>query len=592
MTAQGTTLPARFAAQAAATPDAVAVTSGATRLTYRELDRRSDALAWRLLRRDVRPGQTVAVLMERTPDLAVALLGVVKAGAAFLPLHSTYPVERIEWILADASCPVLLVDAATRDRGLPAGPQAVVVDDGRPDIDGDDGGGPVPACVGPGDLAYVMYTSGSTGHPKGVMVDHRAALELMLDPCWDSGHHRRVLMIAPYAFGVSDYELWVPLLHGGEVVMAPPGKLDVETVRTLVRVHAITGLHLTAGLFRVIADEAPDAIAGVREVLTGGDVITPAAVSRVLAACPDLVVRAMYGATESVLFATHHPMTAATYVAARTVPVGRPVRGARVYLLDERGQLVPPGSEGEIHIGGTRLALGYLGRPELTEERFVTDPFAGPGARMYRTGDLGRWTPDGLLDFVGRADDQIKVRGFRVEPAEVEYALRGGVPGLADVAVVAQATPEGARRLVAYLVPEAGADVNPGAVRRHAADLLPDHMVPEAVVVIAALPLTANGKLDRRALPAPDGPDRADHRVPRTDSERLVCRLFGEVLGMAPVGLDDDFFALGGQSLLAMRLMTQISNERGITLPVITLFDASTAEQLAAELDARFDTAA
>jgi acyl-coenzyme A synthetase/AMP-(fatty) acid ligase len=365
--------------------------------------------------------------------------------------------------------------------------------------------------------------------------------------------------------------------------MAPPGELEVAALRRLIAEHHITAVHLTAGLFRVIAEEAPDVLTGVREVMTGGDVIAPSSVDKVLTACPDIVVRAMYGSTESTLFTTNSPMTA-PFTPGATVPVGRPMDTIRVYVLDAELRQVPVGETGELYVAGPRLAKGYLRRPDLTAERFVADPFGEPGDRMYRTGDLGRWTPDGLIDFAGRADDQVKIRGFRVELAEVESTL-AKAPGLAHVAVVAKPADDGTKRLVAYVAPQAG-EVDLDALRATAKEWLPGYMVPDAFVVLDQLPLTPNGKLDRRALPEPPAATGSADQSPRTESERVLCDLFAEVLGMPSVGIDDDFFELGGQSLLAMRLINRIQDVTGTTLPIVALFDAGTVAGLAGELDA------
>jgi acyl-CoA synthetase (AMP-forming)/AMP-acid ligase II len=333
----------------------------------------------------------------------------------------------------------------------------------------------------------------------------------------------------------------------------------------------------------VIAEEAPDVLTGVREVMTGGDVIAPSSVAKVLGACPDIVVRAMYGSTESTLFTTNSPMTA-PFTPGVTVPVGRPMDTIRVYVLDAELRQVPVGETGELYVAGPRLARGYLRRPDLTAERFVADPFGEPGDRMYRTGDLGRWTPDGLIDFAGRADDQVKIRGFRVELAEVESTL-AKAPGLAHVAVVAKPADDGTKRLVAYVAAQAG-DVDLDALRATAKEWLPGYMVPDAFVVLDQLPLTPNGKLDRRALPEPPAATGSADQHPRTEAERVLCDLFAEVLGIPSVGIDDDFFELGGQSLLAMRLINRIQDVTGTAVPIVALFDAGTVAGLAGELDA------
>lgn len=575
----------QFAVQVRRTPDAVAVSSGDVQLTYGELDERSNRLAQRLLGLGVGPEDPVAVLMERSANVVVAILAAVKAGGFYLPLHDAYPTKRMQWITDNAGGPVLLTDEAMRARGLPRTGQVIVVDTDR-ELSAMPASDPkVP--VHPDQLAYVIYTSGSQGHPKGVAVTHRGVLGLALDSCWDSRRHERVLLVAPYAFGVSTYELWVPLLRGGRIVVAPPGDLDVGTLRRLITKEEITGLHLTAGLFRVVADEAPECLAGVREVLTGGDVISPTAVQRVLEKCPDTVVRAMYGATEVSSFATNSPMRA-PYQAGASVPVGRPMDNVRIYVLDEHLRPVRPGVAGELYIAGERLARGYFGRPDLTAERFVADPFTG--GRMYRTGDLVRWTPEGLIDFVGRANDQVKIRGFRVELAEVEAAL-AKYPGLAHVAVVAREAGTGDKRLVAYVVPESG-EVDTAALRAHSRSLLPEYMVPSAFVALGTLPLTPNGKLDRRALPAPVFDDvSASYRAPRNARQETLCALFAEVLGVPTVGVDDSFFDLNGQSLLAMRLISRIHTTLGAELTIADLFNAPTVAELDRHLDDTADQA-
>nr|WP_156164311.1 non-ribosomal peptide synthetase [Streptacidiphilus albus] len=564
-------------------PDAVAVRCAGRELSYRELDERANRLAHRLLGLGVGSEAPVAVLMERSVDLVVALLAVLKAGAFYLPLHSGSPLERMQWIVDETCAPVLLADAATRGRGLPTADTVLLVDD-----DGEPAGQPVtdPGVVGrPEQLAYVMYTSGSTGRPKGVAVTHRDVLELVVDGMFGPGAHERVLMVAPYAFDPSTYELWVPLLHGGRTVVTPEGDLSVATLARLIAEERITGLQVTAGLFRVMAEEDPGCFAGVREVITGGDVISPTAVRRVLEHCPDTVVRSTYGPTETTLFATQHPWKAADTVPA-PIPVGRPLDGMRAYVLDDALSLVRPGVAGELYLAGAGLARGYFGRADLTAERFVADAFGPAGSRMYRTGDLARWSDAGLLEFVGRADDQVKIRGFRIELGEIEAVL-GRYPGLAQVAVVAREDQPGDKRLVAYLVAETGTDapntvdiVDTDALRAHTAGLLPEYMVPTAFMVLDQLPLTTNGKLDHRALPAPDLPTAGTGRTPRTPQEEALCRLFAEILAVPAVSIDDNFFELGGHSLLATRLVSRIRTSLNIELPVRTIFEAPTVATL------------
>ncbi|MEU6405194.1 non-ribosomal peptide synthetase [Streptomyces sp. NPDC046985] len=560
-----------FAEQALRTPDVIAVSCGEDRLTYRELDARANRLAHRLAELGVRAETPVAVLMERSVDLVAALLAVLKAGGCYLPLHSAYPAARMRQIVGHCAVPVLLTDPATRERELPE-VAAVVTVQGEKGLAGYPDSDPgVP--VDPEHLAYVIHTSGSTGVPKGVAVAHRDAVGLARDAIWEGGRHERVLMLAPYAFNVSTYELWVPLTHGGRLVAPPAGDLDVARIHRLIVEERITGVHLTAGLFRVLAEEAPQCLAGVREVLTGGDVIAPTAVQRVLARNPGLVVRAMYGATEATLFSTHSPMTA-PFTPEGPVPVGRAMDGVRLHILDAELRAVPAGEVGALHIAGRGVARGYLNRPELTSERFVANPFGGPGERMYRTGDLVRRDRRGRIEYVGRADEQLKVRGFRVEPAEVEAAL-ALFPGVSHAAVAAKESETGDRRLVGYYVPQ-GEDVEAAAVRAHLAELLPDYMVPAALMAVPYLPLTPNGKLDRRALPDP-GPDRSPAgRAPASDRQRELCALFAEALAAPEVGTDDSFFDLGGESLAAMRLVSRIRSRFGTDLTITQFFDTPT----------------
>jgi|HubBroStandDraft_6_1064221.scaffolds.fasta_scaffold60177_2 amino acid adenylation domain-containing protein len=567
----------RFAQVVARTPDAIAVSSPAEGevLTYAELDERANRIARRLIGLGVRPEDPVMVLQERTVAMVASILGIVKAGATYLPLHSAYPVQRMQWIADHVGRPVLLADAVMRERGLPQVPVTVFVDSDAelPSLPGTDPG----ERAGLDHLVHVIHTSGSTGDPMGVAVTHRGVLGLALDSCWDGGAHKRIAMLAPYAFAVSTYELWVPLLHGGHLVLAPPGHLDVGTLRELIAEHKLSAVHVTAGLLRVVADEAPECFAGVREVLTGGDVISAKAVRLVLQACPDTVVRATYGSSELSLFVLSSPMRA-PYSMGPVVPVGRGLDNIRLYLLDEQLSPLPPGEVGDLYVAGSRLARGYYRRPGITAERFVADPFGGGGQRMFRTGDQVRVRQDGLIEFVGRSGDQVKIRGYRVELAEIESVL-ASYRGLAHAVVVARAVEDGEKRLIAYIVPEGGTlDIE--GLRAHAKDLLPEYMVPSAFVTLDSLPLTPNGKVDREALPEPAEEAPAAYRAPQTPRQELLCSLFAEVLGVPRVGLDDSFFDLHGESLMAMRLVGSIQDRLGAELLVSDIFDTPTVAEL------------
>ena len=388
----------------------------------------------------------------------------------------------------------------------------------------------------PDQLAYVMFTSGSTGVPKGVAVTHRDIAELAADRRVCGRGWGRVLVHSPHTFDASTFEMWVPLLSGGAVVVAPPGAVDAAGLAAVVAGESVTGLVMAVGLVRAIAEEDPGAFAGLERVWTGGDVVPPETVTRVLEACPGIEVVNGYGPTETTCFsAAHLVVRGADYPGA--VPIGRPLAGTRLYVLDEWLGLVPAGVPGELYIAGAGLARGYLNRPGLTAERFVADPSGPAGSRMYRTGDLVRWNADGELVFVGRVDDQVKVRGFRIEPGEVESALAAH-GSVGQAAVIVREDRPGDKRLVAYVVPAPAARCRGRgragrALRR---DRLPDYMVPSAFVVLDALPLTVNGKLDRRALPEPDlgGGTAAGRRG--TPAEEILCGLFADVLGLTAVG--------------------------------------------------------
>ncbi|HEU5160839.1 MAG TPA: amino acid adenylation domain-containing protein [Streptosporangiaceae bacterium] len=499
-----------FEAQASRTPAVVAVRQGTDALTYRELDERAGRLARRLTGLGVRAEDRVGVLMDRSVETVVALLAIVKAGGAYLPLDEWAPDERLRLMLTEAGASVLVTDRVWEPtaRRICSGhvvlgervrDETVPGEAGRGEAADDDSA----RRIDPEQLLYVMYTSGSTGVPKGVAVRHRDVVALAFDRLFAGPAHDRVLLHSPLGFDASTYELWVPLLRGGQVVVAPPGDIDPAVLRQAITEHGATGMYLTAGLFRMISVEAPHCLAGAGEVWSGGEAVPAAAVRAVLEACPGLAVVDGYGPTETTTFATTYSMADAAAVPA-AVPIGRPLDNMRVYVLDGRLRPVPVGVPGELYIAGAGLARGYLGRPGLTAERFVADPHGAPGTRMYRTGDLVRWRADGILDFIGRVDDQVKIRGFRIEPGEIEAVLVRH-PQVSECVVVVRQDRSGRKHLVAYLVPEPGsADAGGPAPREYLAGLLPDYMVPQTFVTLDRLPLSPNRKVDRRALPAPD----------------------------------------------------------------------------------------
>ncbi|MBB5928532.1 non-ribosomal peptide synthase/polyketide synthase [Streptomyces echinatus] len=571
-----TTVAALFAEQVCRTPDAVALEAGDEHVTYRELDTRAARLAARLAGLGVRPERPVGVLMDRSADLIVTQLALVRTGGVCVPLDGRAPAERLRRTLTEAGAALLLTDAGWEETAREALPG-----DGVLRVD-DTSGTPAPAparTVHPDNIQYLMFTSGSTGTPKGVAVRQRDVVALALDRAFTG--HDRVLVHSPGAFDASTYEVWVPLLRGGTAVLAPPTDLDAAQVRHAITEQRVNCLWLTAGLFRLLAQEDPACLRGAREVWTGGEAVPGAVVRRVLQACPGLTVVDGYGPTETTTFATRRVFRAGDPLPA-VLPIGRPLDNTRVYVLDAALQPQPPGIPGELYVSGAGLARGYTGRPGATAARYVADPYGPPGARMYRTGDIVRWSADGELHFVGRADDQIKIRGFRVEPAEIEARLTAH-PGIAE-AVVSLYEDAGRKRLAAHLVPAGAATVPSAAeLRAHLAAGLPDYMLPAAFVTVSELPLTGNGKVDRRRLPAPDwsaGGERA-HRAPRTETERVLAGIWAELLGVARVGVDDNFFMLGGDSILSIQVVSR-ARTAGLTLTPRDLFRHPTVAELAA----------
>ncbi|MCP3014693.1 amino acid adenylation domain-containing protein [Nocardiopsis dassonvillei] len=567
---------AAFAEQAARTPRAPALVGDFPALTYAELDARSADLA-RLLRAwGVGTEDAVPLLLERGPHVVTAMLAVLRAGGAYVPVHPDDPAERVAWTVERTGARVIVTDTASRSR-LPEGTDArVLVLDGHgpyPTVRTED---PLPEAD-PRALAYVMHTSGSTGEPKGVAVTHADVVALARDSRWGGGRDERVLFHSSHAFDAATYEIWTPLLRGGAVVVAPPGRMSAEEFGALARRHRVTSTFVTAALFNLYAAQDPSCFAPLREVITGGEAASPASLHRVLDACPGTAVANGYGPTETTTFATHHP-AARTAEPVRTVPVGTPLDGMRARVLDTLLRPVPPGAVGELYVGGAGVARGYLGRPGLTAERFVADP-AGDGERLYRTGDLVLWNGSGELEYVGRADSQVKIRGFRIEPGEVEAALLA-LDGVAEAVALVRAAPGGGRRLLAYAVPSTGEAAEEAAEewRRALARVLPGYMVPAAVVALDALPLTANGKVDRRALPDPG--HGGEHTAPRTDTERVLAEVFASVLAVERVGVHDDFFALGGDSILSIQMVSR-ARRAGVELSSRDVFSHPSVAALA-----------
>ncbi|MFD7921589.1 amino acid adenylation domain-containing protein [Streptomyces sp. NPDC059740] len=562
-----------FTAQARRTPEAAALLFGEERVDYAALDAWSDRLAARLARAGVRRGAVVGLHLEREPRMVAALLAVLKLGAAYLMLDPDLPAERLTTLTAQAGAG-LVVSAGRLDWAA-----APVLDLTAPEEDAADADAPVAAVeVHPDELACVMFTSGSTGTPKGVATPHRALVSFFHGPDpLAFGPGETVLQCSSVSWDVFAVELFGPLLFGGTCVLQAGQTPEPARIARLTARHGVTALYLSASLLNHMLDEYSAAFDGVRLLMTGGEPVSPAYLARAMRAYPGTRFLNCYSPLECTIFSVRRTVTGAD-TDPGPVPIGRPMPGMRLYVLDGRLRLVSPGVVGELYVAGAGVARGYAGRADLTAERFVADPF-GSGGRMYRTGDLVRWNVRGELEFVGRVDHQVKVRGIRVEPDEVAAVLERDASVGRAVVVVREDRP-GDRRLVGYVVPAVGSVVDVSAVREGVRGVLPGYMVPAAVVVVDALPLTVNGKLDRGALPVPDYGASAGGGAPGSVQEQVLCELFAEVLGLPEVGVRDDFFALGGHSMLAMRLVSRLRTVLGVELGVRELFRAPTVEAL------------
>ncbi|MBV9862560.1 MAG: amino acid adenylation domain-containing protein [Alphaproteobacteria bacterium] len=576
------TLHALFSAQAVAAPQAIAVEDDGSRLSYAELDRRSDIIAAALAKRGVEPGALVGLCVERSAAMLAGILGILKAGAAYVPLDPYYPADRIAFMVEDSAAALVLTESGLIPRLGLAANRCLALDALDPSRDG----GRPAAAGSAGDLAYVIYTSGSTGLPKGVQVPHRAVVNLLYAMHRELGFSERdrVLALTGISFDISVLELLLPLLFGATVIIASRAEAaDGRRLRERIERSRPTLLQATPVTWRLLIEAGWRDGAGVT-LLCGGEAVDPALAR-------ELVARAgrfwnVYGPTETTIWSSAHCVTR---VDGPRIPIGRPLANTTFYILDAARRAVPVGATGELYIGGAGVAEGYLRRPDLTAERFVDDPFAAGGnGRMYRTGDFARWLPDGTVEFHGRTDEQVKIRGFRIEPGEIAAVL-SEVAGVAQALVLA--FPDDARAGEAELV----GFVQPGkpapsveTLRDHARRKLPEHMVPGRLVIVQSWPLTPNGKIDRnkliadlRAMPEPG----TARQRPIADAEERVAQLFEQVLEVRPVGPDDDFFRLGGHSLRAVRLLDLIERHFGRRLHINTLYhQGATPAYLAAIL--------
>ena len=562
-----------FARQAAATPDAVALVHGDGTVTYRELDRRADRLARHLRELGVGAETRTAVFLDRSPELVVAYLAVLKAGGVYVPLDPGYPHDRLAFLLNDSAAPFVLSTHALSGLLPATGARLVAVEDTLPDAPA----GPPPELARPDQLAYLIYTSGSTGTPKGAMNTHRGVTRFALAAAEAFGltPQDRALQLAPLGFDVVAEELYPHLLTGGSVAL-PEGEPPIGTgeLWDLVRASGATILSTTPSRLGAIGAADRDAVPpSLRTLVFGSEAAPPLRALLPWREWSGRLVQ-VYGVTEAGCTSTAAAVDFDGELDA-VVPLGLPLPGCRAYVLDPWLEPAPAGVPGELYLGGPSVSRGYHGRPALTAERFLPDPFGGdPGARLYRTGDVVRRRSDGTLQFVERADRQVKIRGFRVEPNEVEAALAGH-PSLAGCAVENRPDAQGQARLVAYAAPAAGAhSTTAKELRTFLAERLPDWMVPAVFVLLPELPLSANGKVDRTALPEPAREAAAEYTAPRTPVEEELVRIWTDLLGVERIGVHDDFFELGGNSLSAVRMVSEVREQIGVELPLRTLFSA------------------
>ena len=576
-----------FAAQAARTPSAVALRFEGRDVSYRELDERSNQLAHALRERGIGPDVLVGVFCERSVEMLVALYGVLKAGGAYVPLDPEYPKDRLAFMLEDAAPSVILTHSPVAER-LPSSSAALIELDSEWETIATQPTTRVPrGDLALGHLAYVIYTSGSTGKPKGAMNEHRGILNRIhwMQRAYDLTERDVVVQKTPYSFDVSLSELFWPLMFGARLVIAKPeGHRDPGYLAELIQREGVTMLHFVPSMLAVFLEEpSAGGCTSIARVMASGEALSPALADRFFAKLSHAELHNLYGPTEAAIDVTAW----ACKPGSEVVPIGRPIHNVRMYILDGRLSPVPIGVAGDLYIAGVQVGRGYLNRAELTAERFIRDPFASDEhGRMYKTGDVARWREDGAIEYLGRSDFQVKIRGFRIELGEIEAALLRHA-SVREAVVVAREDVPGSKRLVAYLV--VGEAPEAADLRALLTSELPDYMVPSAFVVLDALPLTASGKVDRKALPAPEAASvPAVPRVsPRGPVEEAVASIFAEVLHVPPadVGAHDGFFELGGHSLLATQAISRVRTALGADLPLRAIFDASTVAELAAEIE-------
>ena len=555
MTRAPESIPEAFDRVASAMPERIAIASADRRITYAELATRSDVIAADLRRRGVRPGAIVGLFIARSVDAIVAILGVLKAGAAYLPFDSSYPVKLLRYIYEDSAPSLMLVHETCSEQIFWDGETLEVDALSHAESDAQT---PDAMPRTPDDLAYVMYTSGSTGRPKGVLIPHRGVLSLVLDnPFVQLDTDAVLLQLSPLAFDASTFEIWGALLNGGTLALLPAPQPSLDDIAQAIQRHCVTTMFLTTAVFHLMVDHRLDALRGLRELLPGGDVLSPTHMARAVHALPDVHIVACYGPTENTTFTTCYPVPK-DFSSANAVPIGKAVARTEAHVLDGAGRPAGDGQEGELYVGGAGLARGYLNRPELTAERFVPHPFdTTPGARLYRTGDRARRDTDGNLHFLGRVDRQIKINGKRVELDEIEACLRRS-PLVRDAAAISYEA-AGLRRVAAFVTSATGQPAPMAQLRAFLQQELPDYMNPSTLSVLDALPLSPNGKVDRARLPLPRATAHPyEMTATAGDVGATLLLIWRHALGIETIAADDNFFDLGGTSLQMIQVHAAI----------------------------------
>ncbi len=579
---RGRTIHSYFASIARDKADHPAIFSDTSVISYGDLDRRSNQFARLLAANGVRPGSIVCLFLPRSPEAIIAMLGALKAGAAFAPLDPAYPADHLAFIAADAA-PAVVVSASDMISGKtrPWAAATLLIDQETRAI-AEQSDAPLAENAAGGDLAYVMYTSGTTGRPKGVMVPHRGVTRLACNSFIDLRPDDVVLQFAPLAFDASTFEIWSPLLNGAAVGILAAAHPSFSEIGAAIERHGVTTAWFTASLFHAIVDRQIEILRPLRQLIAGGDVLSPRHVRRVLDTLPDCRLVNGYGPTENTTFTCCYTVPRDASADA-PIPVGRPIDHTAVYVLDQELRQVDTGEEGELFAAGEGVALGYLNRPDLTAEKFLPDAFGGePGRLMYRTGDLVRQRQDGVVEFVGRVDRQVKIRGKRIEIDEVEALLRR-LPQVADAAAIVRSHTDGDKQIVAFISSQTSLD--PVSLRSQMADLAPDYMVPAHFVILPELPRTPNGKIDRAALPDFVASASADPAPTASSVEAALASIWSRLLKIGSVGLDANFFDLGGASLDVMALQEEIKTQFQLEAPMTVLFQFTTIRSLAAHLE-------